>query len=293
MLRALSPAGFFTIVMIYLLTLFGLSIMASTVDTEINIVNDQFLFIQALGVLIIFIFIPCILVLLFSPEKLKYFLIHKRPPLGFIFISSILIVVALPLIGYLEEINKAIALPHSLAGLENWMKASEAKAQAIEDTLMNQVGMLSLVKNLFVVAFMAALSEEIFFRGILQQSLLKLTKNAHVAIWITAILFSAFHLQFYGFIPRVLLGAILGYIYFWSGSLWTSITVHFLNNALVLVMAYLLNTGRLPKTIGNIGLSDEKVPLSWAIPAALLTAACLYLLYKMKKNIDSKRSGLS
>ncbi len=286
MFKALSPAGFFIIVMIYFLTLFGLSVMASTLDIDTSITDEQFLFSfkikQALGVIMIFMVPACILVLLFTSEKLHYFLIHKAPSFWFVVISSALIIVALPLIGYLEEINKAITLPVSFSGLETWMKSSEAKAQFIEDALMKELGLGNLMMNLFVIAFMAALSEELFFRGLIQQALLKLTKNIHWAIWITAILFSAFHLQFYGFIPRVVLGAILGYIFVWSGSLWTSIIVHFINNAVVLIMTYLMNTGRLPRAIQEIGMEGDKVTLSWALSGTFLVIACMYLLNKMR-----------
>jgi len=83
----------------------------------------------------------------------------------------------------------------------------------------------------------------------------------------------------------MLLGALLGYSFAWSGSLWTSITVHFLNNALVLIMSYLLNTGTLPKSLEKAGIVDDKVSLVWVVPAALLITGGLFLLYRMKKPI--------
>src|SRR6185437_15872902 len=94
-----------------------------------------------------------------------------------------------------------------------------------------------LIINLLVMAFMAALSEEIFFRGLLQQMLIKNKINAHVAIVITAILFSAFHLQFFGFIPRM----VLGYLYYITQNLWVSIIAHFCNNAFAVVAMHFYN----------------------------------------------------
>ena len=86
---------------------------------------------------------------------------------------------------------------------------------------------------------MAGLSEEIFFRGFIQRLFIENKLNHHLAIWFTAILFSAIHLQFFGFVPRVLLGAVLGYLYFYSGNLWLSIIAHTVNNGFAVVMAYI------------------------------------------------------
>jgi membrane protease YdiL (CAAX protease family) len=294
MFKALRPAPFFLIVLFWFLMLFGLSVMASLLNIPVDTSDEQYLFYfklkQALGVIAVFIFPALLMAILFSGQKLSYFLLHKAPSFRFILLSSICILVALPVIAWLEEINKIILdraahVPSAFADLLHWMKSCEDKAQTVEDALMKQPGLSNLFENLLVIAFMAALSEEIFFRGLLQTSLLRLTKNTHWAVWITAILFSAFHLQFYGFLPRMLLGALLGYSFAWSGSLWTSITVHFLNNALVLIMSYLLNTGTLPKSLEKAGIVDDKVSLVWVVPAALLITGGLFLLYRMKKPI--------
>ncbi len=287
MFKALRPPAFFLVVLLWFLFLFSLSVIASAIDLQTANTDEQFLFSfkikQALGVLAVFIFPALLIAMLFSEQKLSYFLIHKTPSFRFVLLSSVCIILALPVIAWLEEINKAIHLPASWSTLEKWMQFSENKAQTVEDALMNQPGLANLAGNLFVIAFMAALSEEIFFRGLLQQSLLRLTKNTHLAVWITAILFSAFHLQFYGFIPRVMLGALLGYCFTWSGSLWTSIIIHFLNNALVLVMTYLLNTRIIPKSAEQISITDDKVSLTWVVPAALLITGGLFLLHRLKK----------
>jgi len=136
----------------------------------------------ALGVIAVFIFPALLMAILFSGQKLSYFLLHKAPSFRFILLSSICILVALPVIAWLEEINKIILdraahVPSAFADLLHWMKSCEDKAQTVEDALMKQPGLSNLFENLLVIAFMAALSEEIFFRGLLQTSLLRLTKN--------------------------------------------------------------------------------------------------------------------
>ena len=109
-------------------------------------------------------------------------------------------------------------------------------------------GIGDLVVNLIIVALLAAVGEELLFRGSMQNIFLEWTKNKHAAVWITAVLFSALHAQFYGFLPRMLLGVVLGYLYIWSGSLWLSMLFHFLNNGLAVLFSYLIAKGTISET---------------------------------------------
>lgn len=290
MFKALSPARFFVVVMIYFVLLLVITVWSSTYDLRFDISSkDKQLLMkldQVLGAILIFVIPSCLLVVFFSTEKLHYFLLRKSPAFLFVVISSIVIIIALPLIGYMEGINKAMHLPAAFSGLERWMQESEIKIQQIEEAFLKDQSVSELFMNLFVIAFMAAFSEELFFRGLIQRSMLNLSKNIHVSVWVTAILFSAFHMQFYGFIPRVLLGAILGYIFVWSGSLWTNIIVHFLNNALVLVVTFLVNAGYVSKKVEEIGLESDKVPLSWAIPSLALIIVGMFLLNKLRRPVQ-------
>jgi hypothetical protein len=139
----------------------------------------------------------------------------------------------------------------------------------------------NMISNLFVVAFMAGLSEEIFFRGFIQRLFIENKLNHHLAIWITAILFSAIHLQFFGFVPRVLLGAVLGYLYFYSGNLWLSIIAHTVNNGFAVVMAYV--TGSIDNDpISNI--ERESMSLLLALFSGILITVEILFLKKYYKN---------
>lgn len=290
MFKALSPLRFFVVVMIYFVLLLGITIWSSVGDMSVDMANKETLFLmkvaQAVSVIMVFILPACMFVLFFSTDKLHYFLLHRSPPFLFIVISCVLIITALPLIAYLEGLNKAVTMPAVFSEIEAWMKASEMKIQQIEEAFLKDQSVGDLLMNLFVIAFMAAFSEELFFRGLIQRSMLNLSKNVHLSVWITAILFSAFHMQFYGFIPRVLLGAVLGYTYVWSGSLWTSVIVHFLNNALVLVLIYMVNTGYLPKEVEQIGMESDKVTLSWALSSLAMVLGSMFLLYRLKKPVQ-------
>ncbi|MFV0397447.1 MAG: lysostaphin resistance A-like protein [Bacteroidales bacterium] len=145
-----------------------------------------------------------------------------------------------PLIGWLEELNKSIVFPESLAWLESSLLQKEEQARGAIEQLIQGNGLFDYVSSFTLVALLAGIGEELLFRGGLQNAVCRRIKNPHVGIWVVAILFSAIHLQFYGFVPRVILGAVLGYLLLWSGSLWLPILAHTYNNAAYLTIQYLV-----------------------------------------------------
>lgn len=136
-----------------------------------------------------------------------------------------------PLINLTVYWNESLILPEWAAPIESWMRRQEDTMQHFTELLIHGGGSCPLLANLIIVALTAAVTEEFLFRGALLHIVRQSTRNEHVAIWIVAILFSAFHLQFYGFIPRMLLGAYFGYLLVWSRSIWLPICAHFFNNA--------------------------------------------------------------
>ncbi|MDE6491112.1 MAG: CPBP family intramembrane metalloprotease, partial [Muribaculaceae bacterium] len=130
---------------------------------------------------------------------------------------------------------------------------SEERARALTATLMGGGSVMDLIMGLLVVGVLAGVSEELFFRGALQRLLMTRPMNPHVAIWITAVIFSVFHFQFFGFFPRMLLGAFLGYAAWWSGSLWVPVVVHALNNMLVVLASWLKETGYSTVDFDSVG----------------------------------------
>lgn len=143
------------------------------------------------------------------------------------------------LIELLSNINQKMALPHWLSWLENWMKQSEKQAQLITQVLLKMDTVWDVLKNILLIGLLTAIVEEFMFRGVLQTIMQRWTKNTHAAIWITAALFSAFHMEFYGFLPRMLLGGLFGYFVAWSGSIWPAVWGHFLNNGTAVLVTYL------------------------------------------------------
>lgn len=145
--------------------------------------------------------------------------------------------------GVFIEWNAGLTLPEGLAPVEAWMKNTEETAAKMTTFLTEFPSPGYLVLAILVLAVIPAIGEELLFRGIFQNLLSKQYGNIHVGIWASAFIFSAIHLQFYGFIPRLLLGALFGYLYMWSGSLVYAMIGHFINNFLTLVALYLVQIG--------------------------------------------------
>ena len=135
---------------------------------------------------------------------------------------------------------------------------------------------IDLLVAMLVIAVLPAIGEELVFRGLIQNELYRGTKNIHVAIWVAAILFSAIHFQFFGFVPRLLLGALFGYLYYWSRNLWIPILAHFVNNGLSVLVMYFYQRGSFEYDLEN----PESVPLNAVIISGVVTIGLLYYLYQ-------------
>jgi membrane protease YdiL (CAAX protease family) len=157
-----------------------------------------------------------------------------------------------------------------------WAKQMEARGEKLIEFLTAFKSFGEFIGAFFIIAILASVGEEFAFRGWLQPALLKASGNAHVAIWTSAILFSAFHFQFFGFVPRMLLGAMFGYLMHWSNNLWVPILAHFVNNGFLVVMMYLHQLD----FVAFDAESSEALPLRYVIPFALLF---IFLMMYLKK----------
>jgi membrane protease YdiL (CAAX protease family) len=149
----------------------------------------------------------------------------------------------MPLNSILAEWNAGLKLPESLSALEQMMKEMQDAASAMIEKFVSVDTIGGLILNLFMIAGLAAIGEELLFRSIIQTSLIKICKNAHVGILIASAIFSFIHLEFYGFVPRLILGMLLGYMFYFSGSIWIPMLMHFLNNGTVVLIYFLNNKG--------------------------------------------------
>lgn len=143
-----------------------------------------------------------------------------------------------PLMSLIGDWNMNMKLPSFLKGIESWMAAEEASRAVLTEKMVMVDTLPRLFINLLVIAALPALGEELFFRGALQNIFVRIVKNEQLAVWLLAFIFSAIHFQFYGFIPRMLLGVFFGYMLLWSKNIWVPIFAHFVNNASVTILAF-------------------------------------------------------
>ena len=187
---------------------------------------------------------------------------------------------AVPGINLLADLNSRIELPESLGFIEQILKQQEEAAAALTERFLQADNIGVLLINIGLMALLPALAEEVSFRGTLKQILAqgKLKGQIHIAIWATAFIFSAIHMQFYGFIPRMLMGAMFGYIFVWTGTLWVPILMHFTNNGLAVLAYYLVGDSEEAKNIADMfGAGD-----TWwvGLISVLITSLGLLIFYR-------------
>ena len=201
-----------------------------------------------------------------------------------ILLAVVIMVCAVPGINLLADLNSRVELPKSLEFIEQILKSQEEAAAALTERFLQADNIGGLLLNIGLMALLPAFSEELSFRGTLQQIIYKdqsgkeQSTKIHLAIWITAFIFSAIHMQFYGFVPRMLLGAMFGYVFVWSGSLWVPITMHFVNNGLAVLVYYLMGESENTKNIADtLGAGD-----TWylGVFSILITSLGLLIFYR-------------
>lgn len=199
-------------------------------------------FMQISSQLFTFVFPPIAYAFLVK-EKPVNALGLKNAKILWLLIGTAMIFAIMPLNSILAEWNAGLKLPESLSALEQIIKDMQESASAMIEKFVSVDTIGGLILNLFMIAGLAALGEELLFRSIIQTSLIKICKNAHVGILIASAIFSFIHLEFYGFVPRLILGMLLGYMFYFSGSIWIPMLMHFLNNGTVVLIYFLNNKG--------------------------------------------------
>ncbi|MBD3630368.1 type II CAAX endopeptidase family protein [Cyclobacterium sp.] len=234
---------------------------------------------QALNAIFVYFVLPILYVFFFQKNLKPIFVIRKKRLGSFILISLFIFLTALPFISQLIEFNQQIQLPEKLSALQEVILRMEERAQKVTDLIVLYDFWYEIIPILFVIAVLAGVGEELLFRGVIQNEIYGIFKNPHVAIWISAVLFSFIHFQFQGFLPRVVLGGLLGYLYYWSGSLLVPIFIHFVNN--VLTFALINYVVRQDETILNTSTSLGITVISIII-CIVLIIACYRLSLKVK-----------
>ncbi len=227
-------------------------------------------YLQIINTIGIFVFPPLIFVLLVSKRPAQYLAMRLTPAFISVATGVAVIIAILPFIHWLVGINEMMFLPEWLSGVEQWMKRSEAQAKELTDMFLGTTTASGLMINLLMIAVLPAIGEEFLFRGVLLRLFREWTKNPHYAVLISAFLFSALHLQFYGFLPRFVLGIILGYLFVWTRSIWVPVLVHFVNNGIAVVAAWYFARGDIEQDFESIGEVDQPLIIVASLVAVLV-----------------------
>ena len=262
----------------------------STDGGELNFIQQnitQFKIMQLISSVFIFI-IPPLLFSYFENDKyIKGLGFNSKFKRQSIFIILMIILFSQPLVAYCMQLNldfiNSISdyIPKVVEGMKQMEDAAEEATKAF--LKMDNIG--DLLFNLFLIAIIPAIGEEMFFRGIIQKKLKNILRNPHVAILITSFIFSAIHMQFFGFLPRLFLGVILGYLFYYSGNLWMPIIAHFINNALAVFLAYFYSE-KINEDISQLESSEISM-----IQATIFLLIVLFFFY-LYKQINNKEIEL-
>ncbi|MCG3166033.1 MAG: hypothetical protein POELPBGB_01809 [Bacteroidia bacterium] len=277
---ALFCTGIFSLLVMMVIQLaWGIPVFsdpAALSDLNNPAILNPMKFLQAMYSIGLFI-VPCFLFLKLAQENSFRFLKMKAvPAITSLFIVFGIILTVQPLVELTGKWNAAFPFPEAF-GIKEWIKQAEEQGEVVTKAFLKADNAGVFILNVFIMAFLPALGEEIFFRGMIQQYTTKAVKNVYIAIVITAIIFSAFHFQFLGFLPRMLLGIILGCIFVWSGNIWLAVFAHFLNNGAAVTLDYLNQRNVINEEQLESVASDNVLVV---VLSLVLLGMFLFVLYK-------------
>ena len=241
-------------------------------------------FMQISSQLFTFVFPPIGYAFLVKNEPVKALGLKKSNILWFL-IGTAMIFAIMPFNSIISEWNANLTLPDSMSRLEYLMKQMQESATEMIEKFVSVDTIGGLILNLFMIAGLAALGEELLFRSIIQTSLIKICKNAHIGILIASAIFSFIHLEFYGFVPRLILGMLLGYMFYFSGSIWIPMLMHFLNNGTVVFIYFLNNKGITNIDVDTFGQTS--------IPILILSIVVMIVLFIFSVKYSDKERTIT
>lgn len=262
-------------VLLFLIILFVSGLIGVAISAIFMAVGDTGMKIaQGLSSIFMFVVPPIVYYYVTRMKHQMYDLGFRKPanPWWLLLIGVVLMFISLPVTNQLTRWNEAMSFGGVFEKLEEYLKMLEETAAATTEKMLNVDTIGGLLLNLLVIALIPAVGEELTFRGVLQQGLMRRVKSPHVAILLSAAIFSFIHFQFYGFLPRMFLGILLGYMFYITRSLWTSIAMHFVNNGTAVVLYYLNNKGIIdidPEHFGEMQYS-WLITISFVVTAALI-----------------------
>lgn len=195
---------------------------------------------------------------------------------GYVLGTVMLLALMLPALNQLIFWNESVSFPVSMKGLESTLRGWENANQNVSRIILAENSVGGMICGVLVIGVITGIGEEFFFRGGLQR-LFGRVMPAHIAVWVAALIFSVMHFQFFGLLPRLLLGAVFGYLYLWTGSIWVAVLAHALNNSLVVLTSWLVARGIVPENIDAFGVAETGVPWLSALSAVATVVFLVYL----------------
>ena len=268
--------------------LLAMSIVSNLIETPTEISYeglDRKILMLSNSFLLFFFLIPYFVIRNNPSYLMNYKKVKLLPVIMVIFTTVFFIILNAPVI----EWNKSISFPSFMSSFESWALLKEKQLESLTLYLVSFENNFEYLIGIIAIAIIPGFCEEYFFRGVLQKNLNLLLKNAHIAILLSSLLFSAFHLQFYGFFPRFFLGVFFGYLFYWSGSLMYPIIAHALNNFLSLTVFYAASSGFFGEDIDVSVNSSPEIPLA-LIAFSIIIFIFLVVILKEKLN-NTHESG--
>lgn len=255
-------------------------------EVEVNIGLLKYL--QVLYSIGLFL-VPAILAgVLIQRNTWKYLKADRISNYWIIILVITLMLVSIPWINFTSLLNEKLSLPERWGDLMERIHESDEDSWDLMRAYLQTDNIGGLLINILMVALIPALGEEFLFRGTVQRIFSEWFRSEHLAVWMAALLFSLMHYQFLGFIPRVMLGALFGYLFVWTGSVWMAVLAHFINNAVAVIYYYIFYQGTLEIEPDHIGIEENAVLMILA--SVMLTILLLVVIQQQRK--ESIQSGI-
>lgn len=270
----------------FLISFLAVSAMNGVLHTIDMSERSRILLISSLQSILVFILPAIVAACLEFSKPFKILCLTEKPRGINIIAVCVCYILGLYFLNQLIYWNDTLSFPMSMHELETTLRAWEENSREMTNVILGDTSIGGLISGILIIGCLTGVAEEMFFRGGLQRMLCQ-GMSRHVAVWITAFIFSAMHFQFFGFIPRLLLGAFFGYLYIWSRSLWIPIFAHVLNNSIVVASAWMVSRGFFADNIDMLGVQTSGFP--WmAIISGVLLFSFLYIFRNWFKSKPSE-----
>jgi len=235
--------------------------------------------------------LPALLAAFLIGGRTGHYLSAGRVPNAEIFILvTLLMFTIVPLVNYIGFLNEKLLLPEQWGDLAERVRANDKDQWKMMEAFLETGSAWGIIFNVFMIALIPAIGEELLFRGVLQKIMGEWFRNRHAAIWVVALLFSLAHYQYSAFIPRILLGAFFGYIFIWTSSIWMPVIAHFVNNAMGVVYYHLYYNGSIQADPDRIGLENNAIV--FLLVSGFISVMIAWMIWKYgNRSADTQLTG--